>query len=191
MMAYYTDDQLALMGFSYIGKNVKISDKSSIYNADQIDIGDNSRIDDFCIISGRVSIGSFCHITPMCLVAGGVPGIFFADFCTLAYNVKIFSQSDDYSGETLCNSLIPSKYKNQKYSSVYIARHVIIGSSSTILPGVEITEGCAVGAMSLITKSTLPWGIYAGIPARRVKEREKGLLMLEEKFLRETKNDSL
>ena len=50
-MAYYTEEQLNQLGFKYIGENVKISDKASIYNHDQIEIGDNSRIDDFCVIS--------------------------------------------------------------------------------------------------------------------------------------------
>ena len=51
-MAYLTEFELKEMGFKRLGKNVKISDKASIYNADQIEIGDNSRIDDFCVISG-------------------------------------------------------------------------------------------------------------------------------------------
>jgi hypothetical protein len=37
--------------------------------------------------------------------------------------------------------------------------------------------------MSLIMKDTDPWGIYAGVPAKRIKEREKTLLQLEKKLL--------
>src|SRR5690625_5800523 len=98
-MACLTELELKSMGFKYIGESVKISVKGSIYNADLIEIGDNSRIDDFCVISGKVQIGRFCHITPNCLIAGGKLGIILNDFCTLAYGVKIFSQSDDYSGD--------------------------------------------------------------------------------------------
>ncbi|MCY1289105.1 dTDP-4-amino-4,6-dideoxy-D-glucose acyltransferase [compost metagenome] len=190
-MAYYPDEKLRQMGFLHIGKNVKISDKASIYNADQIEIGDNSRIDDFCVISGKVRIGAFCHITPMCLVAGGTPGVFFSDFCTLAYGVKVFSQSDDYSGETLTNSLIPRKLKKEIFAEVRLGKHVIVGAGSIIFPGVHVAEGCSVGAMTLISKSTLPWGIYVGNPARRIKERKKDLLILEKKFLEELSNDSI
>ncbi|MBK2297214.1 acyltransferase, partial [Francisella philomiragia] len=68
-MAYYTEEQLGKLGFKYVGKNVKISDKASIYNHDQIEIGDNSRIDDFCVISGKLQIGRNVHITPQCLIA--------------------------------------------------------------------------------------------------------------------------
>lgn len=187
-MAYLTDFQLKEAGFKKLGKEVKISDKASIYNADQIEIGDYSRIDDFCVISGRVTIGRYNHITPMCLVAGGSPGIIFDDFCTLAYGVKVFSQSDDYSGATLTNSLVPKKFKNEKFASVYLQRHVIVGAGSIIFPGVNIAEGCSIGAMALVTKSTESWGIYTGVPAKRVKDRKKDLLELEKKFLDEQKS---
>ena len=184
-MAYLSQKQLEKIGFKQLGKNVKVSDKSSIYNADQLEIGDHSRIDDFCVISGVVTIGSYCHITPMCLIAGGKPGVFMSDFCTLSYGVKVFSQSDDYSGETLTNSLIPSNYKNELFRPVFLRKHVIIGAGSVIFPGVEVAEGCSVGAMTLVLKDTQPWGIYVGSPARRLKERKRNLLELEKAFFGE------
>ncbi|MDM1706955.1 acyltransferase [Thiopseudomonas alkaliphila] len=189
-MAYLTETQLNEIGFKNLGKNVKISDKASIYNADQIEIGDNSRIDDFCVISGKVIIGKYVHITPMCLIAGGKLGIIMEDFCTIAYGVKVFSQSDDYSGKTMVNSLIPEKYKHEIISSVHLKRQTIVGANSVIFPGVTLEEGCSVGAMALVNKSTQPWGIYVGNPARRVKERKQDLLALEKEFLAEVKNAS-
>jgi acetyltransferase-like isoleucine patch superfamily enzyme len=184
-MAYYTQKELKNLGFKYIGKNVKISDKASIYNCEQIEIDDSSRIDDFCVISGKIKIGKFVHITPQCLVAGGEKGIIFEDFTTLAYGVKVFTQSDDYSGETLTNSLIPKKYKNEYKKEVIIKKHSIIGAGSIIMPGVILEEGTSIGAMSLVLKSTKPWGIYIGIPAKRLKNRKKDLLKLEKQYLKE------
>lgn len=186
-MAYLTQLQLENMGFKSLGSNVKISDKASIYNPELIEIGHNSRIDDFCIVSGRISIGEYCHITPMCLLAGGEKGIFINEFCTLAYGVKIFSQSDDYSGETMVNSLIPKKFKNEKIDIVKLERQVIVGANSVIMPGVIIKEGCSVGAMSLVNRNTAEWGVYMGIPAKRTKERSKKILELEKQFLTENK----
>lgn len=190
-MPYYSDAQLKTMGFKRLGKNVKISDKASIYDTNRIEIGDNSRIDDFCVLSGTISIGDYCHLTPMCLVAGGEPGVTLSDFCTLAYGAKIFAQSDDYSGSTMVNSLIPREYKSEIFESVEVGRQVVIGAGSTIFPGVTVAEGCAIGAMSLVNKSTQPWGIYVGSPARRVKERKKDLLELERKFMASQSNDSV
>lgn len=190
-MAYYTQSELSDMKFKYIGKNVKISDKASIYNCEQIEVGDNSRIDDFCVVSGKIKIGKFIHITPCCLLAGGEKGIIIDDFCATAYGVKIFTQSDDYSGDTMTNSNIPSKYKNEIKKVIHLERHVIVGAGSIIMPGVTLSEGTSVGAMSLVLKSTEEWSIYCGIPAKKIKNRSKNLLLLEQEFLQELKNDTL
>lgn len=190
-MSYYSECELKNLGFKSLGKNVKISTKASIYNHDQIEIGDNSRIDDFCVISGKITIGRFVHITPMCLFAGGQLGIEVSDFCTFAYGVKIFTQSDDYSGTTMTNSNIPKKYKNEFISTVNIAEHSIIGAGSMIMPGVTLAEGTSVGAMSLVRNSTEAWSIYVGNPAKKIKDRSKELLVLEKQFLEEHQNDSI
>ena len=190
-MAYYGEAELRAMGFKFLGRNVKISEKASIYNCNQIEIGDNSRIDDFCVLSGKIKIGRFVHIAPQCLLAGGAQGILMEDFSGLAYHVQVFSQSDDYSGATMTNPTESSDYKNETRKAVSIGRHVIIGAGSMVFPGVSIAEGCSVGAMTLVHKSTEPWGIYLGNPARRLKDRKRDLLDLEKEFLEQIKNDSL
>ncbi len=184
-MAYYDREELFKLGFNSIGENVKVSRHSKIYDAEKINLGSNSRIDDFCIISGDVTVGRYCHITPMCLVAGGTPGVVLGDFATLAYGTKVFAQSDDYSGRSMVNSLIPRKFKDEHFARVEIQKHSIVGANSTIMPGVMLAEGTAVGAMSLVLSSTSSWGIYVGCPARRIKDRRKDLLELEREFVNE------
>jgi len=184
-MAYYTPEELTSIGFKYIGKNVKISDKASIYNMDTIEIDDNSRIDDFCIVSGKIKIGRNVHITPQCLIAGGEKGIVFEDYTTVAYGVKIFTQSDDYTGSTMVNSTIPDKYKTEYKKEVILKEHTIVGASAVIMPGVVLEEGTSVGAMSLVLKDTKAWSIYVGIPARKISDRKKDML----KKVIEYKND--
>lgn len=57
------------------------------------------------------------------------------------------------------------------YSSPIIIKDgVWIGARTTILPGVTIKQGCIVAARSVVTKNCEPNGLYAGIPARRIKE---------------------
>lgn len=185
-MAYLTIEQLNTLGLKSLGENVKISDKACIYEPEKISIGDSSRVDDFCIVSGNVIIGKNVHIAPFCLLAGGTEGIEMLDFSGCAYNVQIFSQSDDFSGKTLTNPTIPSKFKNEKKARVKIGKHVIIGTGSLVFPGVNIAEGCSVGALALVNKSTKPWGIYTGNPAKRIKDRSKDLLSLEIEFLNES-----
>lgn len=182
-MAYYTKEELVKIGFKYVGNNVKISDKASIYDSEKIEIDDNSRIDDFCVISGKIRIGKNVHITPTCLIAGGEKGIIFEDYTTLAYGVKVFTQSDDYSGETMANSTIPTKYKNEYKKEVILKKFSIVGAGSIIMPGVILEEGTSIGAMSLVLSSTKPWKIYTGIPAKSLKDRKKDLLKLEKEYL--------
>lgn len=184
-MAYLTRDELDAVGFKSLGQGVLISSKATIYNPEQIEIGDNSRIDDFCVLSGKISLGKHVHIAPFCLIAGGVPGVTMDDFSGLAYGSQVFSQSDDYSGKSMTNPTVPSAYKEETKAPVHIKTHVIVGAQSVVFPGVIIEEGCSVGAMTLVNKSTRPWGIYVGNPAKRIKERKKDLLELERKFLEE------
>ena len=183
-MAYYTEEELKHLGFKYVGKNVKVSDKASIYNHEQIEIGNNSRIDDFCVVSGKIKIGENVHITPMCLVAGGEKGIVFENFTTIAYGVQIFTQSDDYSGKTMVNSTIPEKYKNEYKKKVVLERYTIVGAGSIIMPGVILKKGTSVGAMSLVLKNTKPWSIYIGSPVKKIKNRKKDLLILKRKYMK-------
>jgi acetyltransferase-like isoleucine patch superfamily enzyme len=189
-LAYHSHDALEMLGFRHLGRGAKVSDKAAIYDAHLIKLGDHCRIDDFCVVSGRISIGAYCHVTPQCLLAGGQPGIVLEDFVTLAYGVKVFAQSDDYSGRTLVNSLIPKKFKREVFASVRLGRHTIVGAGACILPGANIEEGCAIGAMSLVLRPTQAWGIYAGVPARRVRDRSRDLLALERQFMEE-RDDSV
>lgn len=45
-----------------------------------------------------------------------------------------------------------------------------IGAGALVLPGVDIADGCIVAAGAVVTQSTHPHGLYAGVPARRVKD---------------------
>lgn len=182
-MPFLSQASLAARGFRRLGVGVKISDKASIYDPGLMEIGDHSRIDDFCVVSGNVILGRNIHVAVFCNIAGGELGVTLEDFSGLAYGCHVFTQSDDYSGRTLTNPTVPDKYKREIKSPILIKRHSIVGTCSVILPGVTLAEGTAVGAMSMVTKSTEPWSIYFGIPARRLKARSQNLLELEREYL--------
>lgn len=184
-MAYLTPAQISRLGLKFVGSNVRISDRAAIHNADRLEIGDNSRIDDFCVVSGLVQLGKNVHIAVFCNVAGGTEGIFFGDFSGLAYGCHLFSQSDDYSGKTLTNPTVPDIFKSETKKAISVGRHCIVGTSSIVFPGVNLGEGCAVGALSMVTKSTEEWTVYSGIPAKKIMRRRKDLLELERQYLQE------
>lgn len=185
MNSFLTYDELKELGLAEFGENVLISRKASIYGANQIKMGNNVRIDDFCILSGRLSIGNYIHIAAYTALYGGNKGIFIHDYANLSSRISVYSISDDYSGESMTNPMIPDKFKNIISEEVCIESHVIVGSGCVILPGAVLKEGSAFGAMTLINRTSEPWSINAGIPFKRIKERSKNLLNMEKDFKKE------
>jgi galactoside O-acetyltransferase len=181
--SFYSFEQLKHLGFKAAGENVLISQKASIYGAENIELGSNIRVDDFCILSGKIKIGNYVHIAAYTSLCGGNKGIVLEDFVNLSRNVTIFAISDDFSGASMTNPTIPDEYKNVIEAQVILKKHVLVGTGSVILPGVILEEGSAVGALSLVKNSTSNWSINAGVPAKKIKDRKRDLLKLEKQFL--------
>lgn len=176
---------LEKMGFASIGESIQISDKASFYGTDRIILGSNVRIDDFCVVSagaGGIFIGQYVHVAVYSLLIGAGK-ITLSDFCNISSRVSIYSSSDDHTGSTMTNPTIPPKYTGVRHADVFIGKHVVVFSGSIILPGVTLAEGAVVGALSLIKNNCETFSIYAGNPAKRIKDRQRGLLALEQQFL--------
>ena len=184
---FYTQEELYTLGFASVGNNVLLSRYARIYGASNISIGSNVRIDDFVILSGKIEIGNFVHIGASSNITGSDIGVNIKDFCGISNHVRILAISDDYSGETLSNPCIPLEYKKIQKHHIILEKHCIVGSGSVILPNAYLAEGVAIGSMSMVIRKTNPWGIYFGIPAKRIKERKKDLLKLERKILQNTR----
>jgi len=186
-MAYFTEEELKGLGLSACGKNVRISKKASIYNPSNISIGNNVRIDDFCVLSageGGIEIGNYIHVAVFCSLIGAGK-IFLGDYANLSSRVSVYSSTDDYSGEYMTNPMVPSQFTGVTHADVLISKHTIIGSGSVVLPGIILEEGVTVGALSLVNEICRAFGIYAGIPAHRIGERKQRLLELELQLRRE------
>jgi len=182
-MAFYTQAELESMGFRHLGENTQVSTKCSIYYPNLISLGDGCRVDDFVMLAGSICTGRNVHITAYCNIEGGRSGVKIGNFATLAYGCHIIAQSDDYSGESMTNSTIPSRFKIEDSREVSIGDYSILGAGTIVLPGVELPEGVASGAQTLFTKSVEPWGLYVGSPAQRIKDRSKKMLELTQHFL--------
>jgi acetyltransferase-like isoleucine patch superfamily enzyme len=185
-VAYLGQEALENLGLRQLGSNVRISDRAALYDTDRLSIGDNSRIDDFSVVAGAVTIGRNVHVTVFSNLAGGRAGVTLEDFATLAYGCHIVAQSDDYSGRTMANSTVPGRFKHETSAPVRIGRHAILGTGCIVLPGVHIQDGVAGGAGTVFVRSTEPWSIYVGVPARRIGPRATDLLQLEATYLDES-----
>ncbi|PAF37606.1 hypothetical protein CHH58_10380 [Terribacillus saccharophilus] len=127
-----------------IGKNVAIS-PGSYFNGLKVNVGNDSWINSNCFFDGdneNIHIGSNCGIGMQVL------------FCTSSHEIG-------YPGRR--GGPVIKK-------PVIIGNGCWIGARATILPGVTIGEGCIVAAGSVVTKDCLPHGLYAGVPAKRVRE---------------------
>lgn len=181
---FYNREELLKFGFKSIGENVLISDKTSIYNAQNITIGNNVRIDDFVILSpsSEMFIGNYVHIACYASIIGKGK-ITIGDFVGVSGRVSIYSSSDDYTGMAMTNPMVPEKYKRVNNGDVVLGKHTIIGSGSVILPNVNIGEGCAIGALTLISKDCEEFSIYSGNPAKKIGKRLKRFLKYEKEFI--------
>lgn len=185
-MAWLTTAEINDMGFAEVGENVYLSSKASYYNCENIRIGHHVRIDDFCVLSAGergIDIGNYIHIAVFSSLIG-LGKITLADFSGLSSRVSIYSSNDNYSGAFMTNPMIPSEFTHVTHGDVHIGRHVIIGSGAIILPNVMLEEGVAIGALSLVKKNCMAFGIYSGAPAKRINERKRDLLDLEKAFLK-------
>lgn len=185
MTSFYTEQELKELGLKKYGANVLISRKCSIYGASQISIGDNVRIDDFCILSGNITIGNHVHIAAYSSLFAGDSGIDIGDFCGISSRSALYAESDDYTGEALTNPTVPEKYKLVTGKKIIMERHSLIGTGCTVLPGVIIGQGASIGAMSLINKNVESWSMNVGCPCRKVRNRNKKMLEYEKKLLNE------
>lgn len=138
MTSFYSEDEVKKIGFKSVGENVLISRKASIYGADKICIGNNVRIDDFCILSGNITIENYVHIAAAVLLFGGTLGIILKDYSGVSSRSVIYAESDDYSGEAMTNPVVPDKYRHVQGGKVILEKYVVIGTGCTVLPNVCI-----------------------------------------------------
>ena len=179
---YYTPRELKEFGFRALGRGVLVSRTCRIYTPETISLGSHVLIDDFTILNGEITVGDYVHISSNCELYAGAASITLGDFSELSSRCAVYATSDDYSGRSLFGPQVPMAYRGVTNAPVILGRYVLIGTGSTVLPGVEVGEGCSFGAMTLVNRSTDSWGVYAGVPARRLRERERDLLTLAEKL---------
>ena len=175
MNSFYTDGELATIGLKSYGKNVKLSRYARLYSPEKISIGDNVRIDDFCILSGNIKLGSNIHISAYVALYGSM-GIELEDYTGVSPMTTIYSAMDDFGGDYLIGPIHPDGTTNVTGGKVVLKKYVQIGAHCLIFPNLTIGEGSVVGACSMVRHSIEPWGIYFGVPVIWRNKRKKGLM---------------
>ena len=157
-------------------------------------VGEDSIIDDFCYISTRLTVGRGTHIASGCSIAGGAKfHCRIGDFCSLSSGVKIWCTSDDFVNDIV--TIVPEGLGPLK-------RHVIsgdvifddctaAGANTVVMPGNHVPEGTVIGALSFVPARFPfePWTVYAGVPIRRINDRNREAVQAQAAALRRHLDD--
>lgn len=144
--------------FGSCGKNVHIAEKSDIKGIGNISIGDDVAIGPHALLwTTRANI-----IIKEKVIIGPRLSIITGDHKMNAVGKYMADVTDEEKDE---------EKDEENDQDVIIEKDVWIGANVTILKGVTVAEGCVIGAGTVLTKSTHPYGIYVGVPGRRVSER--------------------
>ena len=169
-------NEIILLGFKSLGDNVLISRKASFYDVEHIKIGNNVRIDDFCVLSGRISIKDNVHVSTGVSLIAGDAGIEIGNHCCISVKSSVFAITDDFSGDSLVGPMEDYTKRKVLEKKVVIDDYAVVGANCVLLPGAYISKGSAVGALSLVKEKLEPFSIYGGIPCKLIKKRNDKLL---------------
>lgn len=136
------------------GRNVKVVEPSNIYGCT---IGDDSFIGPFVEIQKDVTIGERCKIQSHAFICELVT---IGNDCFIGHGVMFINDLFSTGG--------PARGNKDLWKSTLIENNVSIGSNATILP-VTICNHVVIGAGSVVTKDISEPGIYAGNPAKKIK----------------------
>ncbi len=182
---YLLSEELTALGIRSVGADVRVHSTCLIVGLENLSIGNHVRIDAFCSLiagEGSIDIGDHVHIAGYVFLSGA-EGIKVSDFVGISRGAGIYTRNDDYTGQGLTGPTVPDEFLQVDKGPVTLGRHVVIGSSTIILPGIDIAEGTTVGALSLVRSNLESWGVYAGVPVRRLRDRSRAMLTLEERLL--------
>lgn len=141
------------------------------------EIGEECRIDDYTVLSGKFTIGPRAHIAPGVTIHGGPDGVIIEEGVGISAGTHIFAISDDYDSPGLFNPCIDKAYKADAVRGpVIIGAHSVIGANCVVLPGTVVGEHTAVGALSLVRGVLDPYALYVGTPVRKVRDRDRAAI---------------
>lgn len=155
-----------------LGQNTTIRGTAII--DETVFIGEDCLIEDFVIIRPNVVICNSSQIRQYCFIAGDV---------FIGHNVKIFQYSNISKGAiihdrvyigprvlfTNTRKISHGREFVPELNSPIIEKGARIGGGVILTPGVIIGQECLIGAGSVVTKSTEPFWVYYGNPAKKIK----------------------
>ena len=151
------------------GSYIQTISKHGIYFGNNVTIGQNTMIRPSGFYGGNLGyglkMGNYSSIGANSYI-GCSGSIVIGDYVMIGPHCTMIAENHVFSDLN-----IPIQKQGVSNKGIEIKDNVWIGSNVTILDGVTIESGCILAAGAVVTKSTTPNGIYAGVPARRIKDR--------------------
>lgn len=153
---------------------------------DNVTIGENFNMGNFCIIEDNVIIGDNVTIKHYVWLKEGTvlqDGVFIDSYCKTGENLvvregtsfKPLTQiSDDVQmGKNVFVGpdvvILRGMADRKGQEPPVIGNNVYIGGCVTILPGLTIGDNAILGAGAVVTKDVEPGAVMVGNPAKRIK----------------------
>jgi galactoside O-acetyltransferase len=180
----YTPEELRSLGISF-GESVQIHRSVIFFGAENLSLGSHTRIDCFCMISAQapVKIGDFVHLGVGAQIYAQEP-VTMETFSGISGRSAIYTASEDFCAGYLSGPTVPERFRKVHRGPVHLKKHALVGTGCTLLPGITLGVGSAVGAMTLVRESVDDYLVVAGSPAKRIGIRNaEKLQALEREFL--------
>jgi galactoside O-acetyltransferase len=163
-----------LKDLAYLGRGARVGRCVRVRQPDRVRIGDFTIIDDFTYISGGFEIGQFGHVAPNVSLIGARGTIRCGDFVGFAAGSCVYASSSDYLAASLELPGVPKEFQvGGSTEDVFLSDHVLLGSNTVILPGVNLPEGVATAAHTVLRKRKYrPWTLYGGVDGRPLAQRQ-------------------
>ncbi len=136
-------------------------------------VGENTFLAETAVLVGDVTIGADCSIWYGAVLRGDVNSITIGDRTNIQDGAVIhttFDEAPNPSKTVIGNDV--SVGHNAIIHGAVIEDNCLIGMGATVLDNAVVATGCIIAANALVLSGARlePGGLYAGVPARRVKD---------------------
>lgn len=115
-------------------------------------------------VSNDLKAGAFSYVGPNCII---YPNVSIGDYTQIANDVNIIGGDHNFR-----KAGTPIVFNGrEQLQPTFIGKDCWIGARSIIIAGVRIGDGVIVAAGSVVTRDLDEYGVYGGVPAKKIKDR--------------------
>lgn len=136
-------------------------------------VGENTFLAETAVLVGDVTVGRDCSIWYNAVLRGDVNKIVIGDRTNIQDGVVLHTLYDGspHPSQTIIGSDV-SVGHNAVIHGARIGDNCLIGMGATLLDNAVVPSGCIIAANALVLSNAQlePNSVYAGVPAKKVKE---------------------